>query len=139
MRAFLVALLSILLVVLVAPRVLRADVPPPNVAQCNGKTAGDTCTTDDSKPGACASSTCSKLDYSDGTPPGTTTYPCLICTAGTAPSSTTTSTSSGSTTPTQGGSGCSLAVAARVAGAGGLAVIVPAIALLARRRRRVAR
>jgi hypothetical protein len=138
MRAFLLALFASLLVLLVLPRTLRADVPPPNSAQCTGKNAGDTCTTDDSKAGACQSSTCSKLDYSDGTPPGTKTYPCLLCTAG-APSSTTTttstSTSSASATPTEGGSGCSVGFAARVAGAGGIALIVPAIVLFARRRR----
>jgi hypothetical protein len=137
MRALLLILLASLLAVLVWPRPLRADVPPPNSAQCNGKNAGDTCTTDDGKSGACASSTCSKLDYSDGTPPGTKTYPCLLCNAGPAPTTTTTTTSSASSsaTPSEGGSGCNVGFAARAAGAGGIALIVPAIVLFSRRRR----
>jgi len=137
MRAFLLVLLSSALVLVALPRPVRADVPPPNSAQCNGKSAGDSCTTDDSKAGACVSSTCSKLDYSDGTPPGTKTYPCLLCNAGPAPTSTTTTTSSASAsaTPSEGGSGCTVGFAARAAGAGGIALIVPAIVFFTRRRR----
>jgi hypothetical protein len=56
-----------------------ADVPPPNEAQCQTKKVGDSCTTDDGKSGACATSTCTRLDYSQGSPPGTEEYECKLC------------------------------------------------------------
>jgi hypothetical protein len=129
-----VAVSLALFVPVVAPVVARADLPPPNVAPCNGKSVGDTCTTDDGKAGACQSSTCSKLDYSHGTPPSSVSYPCVQCTAGAAPSGSTSASNSAST-PTEGGSGCSLGVTARSVGPWALAAIVPAIVFFARRRR----
>lgn len=62
---------------LVAP-LARADVPPPNSSQCGTKKAGEACTTDDGKSGACKVSTCSRLDYSQ-TPPGSASYECTLC------------------------------------------------------------
>lgn len=56
-----------------------ADVPPANTIGCNGKKAGDACQTDDKKSGGCKSSTCSRLDYSQGTPPKSVEYACLTC------------------------------------------------------------
>jgi hypothetical protein len=125
MRAAFFALLSILIVLFVAPPV-HADVPPPNTSQCNGKSAGDACTTDDSKSGACLASTCSRLDYSH-TPPGSVSYNCLVCYAGAAPSS--------SAKTTQGGSGCAIAVGGRAAGAWVIAIGAVATVIFARRRR----
>lgn len=61
-----------------------ADVPAPN-NDCASKRAGDACTTDAKAAGACQSSTCSKLDYSDGSPPSTIQVPCLVCAAGVKP------------------------------------------------------
>lgn len=57
----------------------RADVPPPNQAGCEMKNAGDACTTDDEKDGSCVKQTCSKLDYSNGTPPTSVDYECILC------------------------------------------------------------
>jgi len=57
----------------------RADVPPPNTTGCSTKKAGDACDTDDSKKGACKEATCSRLDYSQGTPPRSIEVPCLKC------------------------------------------------------------
>ena len=57
----------------------RADVPPENVEGCNDKVAGDACTDDAGKRGACVKNTCSKLDYSNGTPPSSVDYECLLC------------------------------------------------------------
>lgn len=57
----------------------RADVPPPNTEDCSDKAAGDACETDDGAKGGCVKSTCSRLDYSQGTPPGSVEYECLIC------------------------------------------------------------
>jgi hypothetical protein len=60
----------------------RADVPPPNKQQCDSLKEGDACVTDDKKDGACVKDMCSHLDYSDGSPPGTVTEPCLLCKEG---------------------------------------------------------
>lgn len=65
----------------------QADVPPANIAGCDGKVAGDACTDDADKRGACVKSTCSKLDYSNGTPPSSVDYECLLCDDAAAPDS----------------------------------------------------
>ncbi|MEW5742287.1 MAG: hypothetical protein AB1938_25445 [Myxococcota bacterium] len=62
-----------------------ADIPPPDVSGCNGKEVGAACRRDDGSPGACAKSTCTRNDYSEGPPPKTVNYECLRCTAGAAP------------------------------------------------------
>ena len=97
-----------------------ADVAPPNTAQCASLAEGDACTTDAKTDGACVKSTCTGLDYSNGTPPTTKTYDCLVCTEG-APGS---------------GGGCSFA--AGHAGTAGVALAVLGAALLWSRRRRAA-
>jgi hypothetical protein len=56
-----------------------ADVPPANTIGCSNKKAGEACETDDKKSGACRDSTCSRLDYSQGTPPKSVQAPCLKC------------------------------------------------------------
>ena len=57
----------------------RADEgPPPSMFACGGKKAGDACSTDEG-PGTCVNSTCSRLDYSKGTPPGVVSSDCLKC------------------------------------------------------------
>lgn len=62
-----------------------ADVPPPDIAGCQGKAAGASCQRDDGSAGACAKATCTRNDYSDGPPPKTVEYECLKCEAGAAP------------------------------------------------------
>lgn len=56
-----------------------ADVPPPNSEGCMGKVAADACQKDDMSAGSCVAQTCSRLDYSMGTPPTTVEYQCLLC------------------------------------------------------------
>ena len=63
----------------------RADVAPPNLGGCQDKKAGDACKTDDGKDGYCKTSTCSRNDYSQGTPPRSVDYECLLCTEGAPP------------------------------------------------------
>jgi hypothetical protein len=64
---------------LLASGAAQADVPPPDSTQCVGKAAGDGCTTDMGSEGSCQTATCSKLDYSNGTPPTSVDYECLLC------------------------------------------------------------
>jgi hypothetical protein len=58
-----------------------ADLPPPDTSGCSGQQANASCETDDKKSGTCQTSKCSRLDYSQGTPPGTIEYDCLKCAA----------------------------------------------------------
>ena len=56
-------------------RVALADIPqPPD--PCDGKAKGDPCDS-----GVCVAETCSKLDYSKGTPPSSMEYECIKCRA----------------------------------------------------------
>ncbi|MCY1010120.1 hypothetical protein OV079_32050 [Nannocystis pusilla] len=65
-----------------APALARADVPPPpSIATCEGATAGAACELDAGGPGQCAPWKCSKLDYSQGSPPRSVEYDCLRCAA----------------------------------------------------------
>lgn len=57
----------------------HADVPPADTEGCSGKAAGDACRTDAGEDGGCVTSTCSRLDYSNGTPPSSVQYECLLC------------------------------------------------------------
>lgn len=66
-----------LLLLLAAPA--SADVPPANTTGCSSRKAGDACETDDKKSGTCRDSTCSRLDYSQGTPPKSVEAACLKC------------------------------------------------------------
>ncbi|MFO0755374.1 MAG: hypothetical protein U0359_02720 [Byssovorax sp.] len=125
MKRFLFALaLSAASFVSLAPAA-KADVPPPNKAQCDKAKEGDACVTDDKKDGACTKDMCSRLDYSDGSPPSTVTEPCLLCKAGATPSE---SSSSGGSSS----GGCSVAggVPARSA-----LWVAPALLFALRRRR----
>lgn len=111
----------------------RADVPPPNSEQCRGAAAGAACTTDAKLSGVCTASKCSRLDYSDGSPPGTITYDCLLCSAGDAglPSDAGAAQDAASTAP-ETTKGCAIGGAPSTAAAWALAALVP----LAMRRRR---
>jgi hypothetical protein len=73
---------ALFLTLLLAVHPASADVPPPNRAQCDGKVAGEACQTEAGTAGACAASTCSRLDYSHGTPPGSVDYACTLCVEG---------------------------------------------------------
>ena len=110
-----------------APRLAHADSPPPNIAGCSGKKAGDGCKTDVGAPGKCAEQTCSRIDYSKR-PPGSATYPCILCVESKGSSSGSTSsgsTSSGTLAPvtsgTSGTSGGSSATGGPGAGKSGCA------------------
>lgn len=96
-----------------------ADVVPPEVAACQSKQEGDSCQTSDNQTGTCNKDKCSRLDYSDGTPPSTVDYDCLKCKAGSSSGNTNNSTTNsnknengnGNTnTSNSGGSGCSVMV-----------------------------
>jgi MYXO-CTERM domain-containing protein len=57
----------------------RADeAPPPSFFACTDKSPGDACEGDFGA-GACVASTCSRLDYSKGSPPETVSQDCLKC------------------------------------------------------------
>jgi hypothetical protein len=119
----------------------RADVPPPNSTECTSLQPGDACMTDSSQPGICTSSTCSKLDYSDGSPPGTVTYACVLCdpTDGGSGSSSGSGTGSGSSSSGSGstpsGGGCSLVGTGALPGGSSWAWLGASLALLMLRRR----
>ena len=113
-------------VVMLTAGAVWADVPPSDTQGCLQKARGDACQTDASKAGACQAQTCSRLDYSDGSPPGTITYACLVCVAGASPSASVDAGSGGTATPVK--TGCTV----------GFGLALPAAALLLglRRRRR---
>ncbi len=73
--------LTLLATVLAGSREAAADLPPPEENMvCNGKKAGDACSTASVAKGRCVADTCSRLDYSQGTPPDTVSYECQRCT-----------------------------------------------------------
>lgn len=76
------ACLGAVLGVLCVPRVHAGQAPddPPEVAACSGKKSGDACEFR-GKSGACRSTTCNRLDYSQGSPPEVIESPCLDCVA----------------------------------------------------------
>lgn len=47
-----------------------------------GRVSGDACTLPNNQAGACADSTCNRLDYSGGSPPKAIEEPCLVCKPG---------------------------------------------------------
>ena len=62
------------------PARASADVPPPpSIASCQGAAAGAACELDAGGAGQCAPARCSKLDYSQGTPPRSVEYDCQRC------------------------------------------------------------
>jgi hypothetical protein len=111
-----------------------ADVPPPDTFGCNMKAAGDACQKDDMSAGSCAAQTCSKLDYSMGTPPKTVEYACLVCTSSASASSSSSSSSSGGGDGSEDEGGCSVRPGG-VAGALSAWVLGAAVLLLSRRSR----
>ncbi len=62
----------------------RADVVSDKEVQCRGAAEGDACKVDGIA-GLCKPSTCSRLDYSGGSPPGTVEFDCMECTPGASP------------------------------------------------------
>lgn len=127
-RLVLVSVLASSLVV--APTVL-ADVTPPDVTACQGKSIGAACT-EGSSSGACTAGKCSKLDYSGwdrdaSSSPPTIQYDCVKCVAGATPDAGAQTSSGGD------GGGCSMSV--RRVGSWALAA-VPAIVLALWGRRR---
>ncbi len=113
--------------------VAQADIPPPNTAGCQSKSAGAACKTDGDASGSCVTQTCSKLDYAHwdkdaSSSPPSRNYDCLKCELSTA----TTPTTSGSTTTTSSSS-CHAGPVGSAAAAIGLA---GAVALILRRRAR---
>ncbi len=71
-----------LLACLLFARTAAADeAPPESYFRCSGKKAGDACDVDGG-PGACIAKKCSKLDYSQGTPPQSVEYDCMDCVKG---------------------------------------------------------
>lgn len=93
-----------------------ADVIPPDVAECQSKKEGDSCQTTDKKSGTCTKDKCSRLDYSDGTPPSSVDYDCLKCKAGSSNGNSNTTNTNGNTNGnansngSSGGTGCSVIV-----------------------------
>ena len=63
------------------PDAARADVIDPNAEACGSKNEGDACKVD-GEDGSCVPSTCFRNDYSDGTPPKSVSYDCLMCKQG---------------------------------------------------------
>jgi hypothetical protein len=69
------------------PRAARADLMPMDLAACASKAAGDACE-DGGTVGTCQPDKCSRLDYSNGTPPSLLEYDCIKCVPGAAPATT---------------------------------------------------
>lgn len=103
-----------------------ADVVPPNSTECSNLAAGAACVDDNKKPGVCTSQTCSELDYSDGSPPGTKQVPCVLCIA----------PDGGTTGSSSGGGGCAVVQAEASWGAWLAALAVPFVLRRARSRSR---
>lgn len=111
-----------------------ADVPPPNSSGCNGQQASSSCKTDDGRSGVCQSDTCSRLDYSHGTPPTSVEYDCLRCVVQS--SGTPDAGTSGASQDPQGTPGKKSGCAAMPGAPLGLGALVAGV--LARRRKRAA-
>jgi hypothetical protein len=75
-----------LALVFTAPRDAAAQSPAsgPDEAACEGKQSGDACTLINGTAGTCGPGTCSRLDYSQGSPPKATEEPCTTCVPGAA-------------------------------------------------------
>ncbi|MFV8752157.1 hypothetical protein ACNOYE_16540 [Nannocystaceae bacterium ST9] len=57
----------------------------PDEAACQAKASGDACTLVNGRAGTCGPGTCSRLDYSQGSPPKASEEPCTVCVAGSSP------------------------------------------------------
>lgn len=67
---------------LLIPMSASADIINPYEEICETKNAGDACNLEGGGSGVCTAATCSRLDYSEGTPPKTVDYDCLRCEPG---------------------------------------------------------
>lgn len=130
------ALLSVplALAIAVSSASARADVVPPEVDACSGKSAGAACTVPGtSTGGTCTATKCTKLDYSGwdkdaSSSPPTIEYDCVQCAAGGG------ATDAGGTTPAKSEGGCAFGV---VGSAGPFAIAaLPGLVLALVRRRR---
>jgi len=54
----------------------------PEEEACTGLASGDACALPNNQPGTCAPATCSRLDYSGGSPPKATEEACIVCKGG---------------------------------------------------------
>lgn len=73
------------LLLLLVPARSRADLPPPAIqTACDRSTAGAACEHPSGQPAQCVAAKCSKLDYSQGTPPRSIEHDCLQCQPGAA-------------------------------------------------------
>ncbi len=71
--------LAVLFVAFAWPSTAYADLVAPGAHACDDKPLGGTCEMPLGGKGVCKQTTCSKLDYSQGTPPKTKEYSCLRC------------------------------------------------------------
>lgn len=116
-----------------------ADTISPEESACTGKKAGDSCTvTGSTVAGNCASKKCKRLDYSDGSPPGTIEYDCMECVTTEAadaspPTDGGDTTADASTTPAAKSGGCHVGEASPMAALPWLVAL--AFPLVMRRRR----
>ncbi len=131
------------------PRLVRADVVPPDAYACNRNAApgvfdaskiGTACELGDGSKGACQKDTCQGIDYAswdrDASPtPPSKTFDCLKCVPGALPSSSGDGGTPSSTAGSDGG--CTVGRAPlRTAGPWLLALGVPVMLSASRRRRR---
>lgn len=77
----------------------------PDEAACQGKQSGEACSLVNGSAGSCGPGTCSRLDYSQGSPPRASEEPCTVCVVASVstdhhppPLGTTTDTSEGAAT-----------------------------------------
>jgi MYXO-CTERM domain-containing protein len=76
---------SILVASLLAFASPAAATPPstggagPEEEACAGRSSGDACTLPNKQLGTCAAATCSRLDYSGGSPPKAIEEACVVC------------------------------------------------------------
>lgn len=68
-----------------APPMVGGDSGSPEEQACMGKVVSDPCTLPNGSAGACGDGTCSRLDYSQGSPPKATEEACIVCKAGVTP------------------------------------------------------
>jgi hypothetical protein len=73
-------LITLITITAFVPSVALADVVPTEEWVCRGLEKGEKCSlSDSSRKGTCQDSTCSRSDYSHGTPPTSVEYDCLKC------------------------------------------------------------
>lgn len=83
------SLLSLAFVLCLGLASEAAAQPPeqgPDEVACQGKRVGEACSLINGQAGACGQGTCSRLDYSGGSPPKATEESCVVCQAGATPS-----------------------------------------------------